>query len=131
MVIDEKYLDLLTEKKAFAHFVTLMEDGSPQVTPVWIDYDGEYVLVNTAKGRTKEKNLRTNKHVALSILDPDLSYRFLGIRGRVVEVTEEGADAHIDKMAKKYLGQDIYPNRGPGEVRVLVKIKPEHVFGMG
>jgi PPOX class probable F420-dependent enzyme len=131
MVIDEKFLDLLTEKKSFAHFVTLMEDGSPQVSPVWVDYDGEFVLVNTAKGRTKEKNLRTNKHVALSILDPDLSYRFLGIRGRVVEVTKEGADAHIDKLAKKYLGQDIYPNRAPGEVRVLVKIKPEHVYGMG
>jgi len=131
MNIDKKFLDLLTEKKAFAHFATLMADGSPQVTPVWIDYDGEYVLVNTAKGRTKEKNLRTHKQVALSILDPDLSYRFLGIRGRVVEVTEEGADAHINKLAKKYLGQDIYPNRRPGEVRVLVKIKPEHVFGMG
>lgn len=129
-VIPEKYLDLF-DKKAFAHLATLMPDGTPQVTPVWCDYDGTYVRVNSAKGRQKDKNLRRNKAVALSLQDPDNPYRYLEVRGRVAEITEEGADQHIDKLAKKYLGVDKYPGRQPGEVRVIYKVKPEHTTHMG
>ncbi|MCI0490737.1 MAG: PPOX class F420-dependent oxidoreductase [Blastocatellia bacterium] len=129
-VIPENYLDLF-EKKAFANLATVMPDGTPQVTPVWCDYDGTHVLVNSARGRRKDKNMESNPAVALSILDPDNPYRYLEVRGRVAEITEEGADEHIDKMAQKYLGQDKYPYRQPGEVRVLYKIKPERTSQMG
>jgi PPOX class probable F420-dependent enzyme len=128
--IPQSHSDLLN-KKAFASLATLNPDGTPQVTPVWCDFDGTNILVNTAKGRKKARNLERNRHVALAIIDPDNPYRYLGIQGRVVEMTEQGADAHIDKMAKKYLGQDKYPLRTPGEVRVLVKIAPEQVHTMG
>src|SRR5215470_14221021 len=129
-VIPEKYRDLF-EKKAFASLGTLMPDGRPQVTPVWCDFDGEYIIFNSAKGRQKDRNVRRDPRVALAIIDPDNPYRYLEIRGKVMEITEQGADAHIDKMAKKYLGQDKYPFRQPGEVRVLYKIKPEHTSMMG
>jgi PPOX class probable F420-dependent enzyme len=128
--IPEKYLDLF-QKKAFASLATLMPDGRPQVTPVWCDYDGTHVMVNTARGRVKDRNMRRDPRVSLAIMDPDNPYRYLEIRGRVVEATEAGADAHIDKMAKKYLGLDKYPNRQPGEVRVLYKIAPEGMSSMG
>src|ERR1039458_8322538 len=124
----EKYQDLFT-KKAFANLATLMPDDSPQVTPVWVDYDGTHVLVNTAKGRVKDKNMRSNPRVSLAISDPENPYRYGELRGKVVEFTESGADDHINKMAKKYLGQDVYPFRKPGEVRVLFKIKVEKVSG--
>jgi PPOX class probable F420-dependent enzyme len=127
--IPEKYRDLF-EKKAFAHLATLAADGSPQVTPVWIDYDGTHVRFNTAKGRVKAKNIARDPRVALAIQDPDNPYRYLQVRGRVVEVTEEGADQHIDALARRYLGQDRYPWRQPGEVRVMVKIRPERVQGL-
>ncbi len=128
--IPEKYRDLF-HKKAFASLGTLMPDGSPQVTPVWCDFDGRYVLVNSAKGRRKDRNMRRDTRVSLALIDPDNPYRYLEIRGRVAEVTEQGADAHIDRMAKKYLGKDKYPHRQPGEVRVLYKIEPEHFSSMG
>lgn len=130
IVIPENYRDLLT-KKAFAHLATVMPDGTPQVTPVWIDYDGTHVLINSARGRRKDKNIEANRAIAFSILDPDNPYRYLEIRGTVEEITEAGADRHIDTMAKKYIGADRYPWRKPGEVRVLYKIKPEHTSGMG
>ncbi len=123
--IPDKFRDLF-QKPAFANLATLMPDGRPQVTPVWIDYDGKRLLVNTAKGRVKDRNMRRDPRVSLSILDPENPYRYLEVRGKVSEVTENGADAHIDKMAKKYLGKDKYPFRKPGEVRVLFKITPEH-----
>ena len=129
--IPASHSDLLTTKQAFAHVATLNADGSPQVTPVWIDYDGTHVLVNTAKGRMKARNLAREPRVALSITDPDNSYRYLGIQGRVVEMTETGGDAHIDKMAKKYLGKDKYPFRQPGEVRVLATITPDKIHTNG
>ena len=113
--IPEDFRDLFS-KKAFANVATLMPDGSPQVTPVWCDYDGTYVLLNSAKGRIKDKNMRRNPRVALSILDPENPYRHLAIRGQVVDVTEEGADAHIDKLAKKYLS---------AENALLATIQPE------
>lgn len=128
--IPEKYRDLFT-KRAFASLATLMPDGRPQVTPVWCDVEGDKVIINTAKGRQKDRNLRRDPRVALAIIDPDNPYRYLEIRGRVVEITEDGADAHIDKMAKKYLGADKYPYRQSDEVRVMFKIQPEHTTMMG
>jgi PPOX class probable F420-dependent enzyme len=122
--IPETHLDLF-KKKAFAHLATLMPDGKPQSTPVWVDYDGKYVVINTAEGRQKDKNLQRDGRVALSITDPDNPYRYLEVRGRVAERTVAGADQHIDAMAKKYLGKDKYPYRQPGEVRVIYKVAPE------
>jgi PPOX class probable F420-dependent enzyme len=129
--IPDSHQDLLTQKAAFAHLGTVMGDGSPQVTPVWVDWDGTHLLVNTAKGRLKDKNMRDRKQVALDVSDPENPYRYLGVQGEVVEVTEDGAADHIDKMAKKYLGKDKYPFAQPGEVRVLYKIKPTKVHTMG
>lgn len=129
-VIPEQYLDLF-EKKAFANLATLMPNGTPQVTPVWLDYDGTHILVNSARGRRKDKNIERNPAVALSIQDPDNPYRYLEVRGHVEEITEDGADQHIDKMAKKYMGVDKYPYSQPSEKRVIYKIKPEHTSQMG
>ena len=129
-IIPENYKDLF-DKKAFANLATVMPDGSPQVTPVWVDYDGKHVLVNSARGRRKDKNMERNPAVALSILDPDNPYRYLEVRGRVVDITEEGADEHIDKMARKYMGVDTYPYKRPQDVRVLYKIEPVKVSFMG
>lgn len=125
-----KYKDLF-DKQIFAGLVTLMPDGSPQVTPVWIDYDGEYFLFNTAVGRQKDKNLQKDGRVALVLVDPDNPYRYLEVRGHVAERTQKGADDHINKLAKKYLNKDIYPFRQPGEQRVLYKVKPERFSSMG
>jgi PPOX class probable F420-dependent enzyme len=129
-VIPENFRDLF-QKKAFASLATLMPDGRPQVTPVWCDFDGTHVIVNSAKGRIKDRNMRRDPRVSLAIIDPDNPYRHLQVSGRIVEVTEKGADEHIDKMAKKYLGQDKYPYRQPGEVRVMYKIEPERASTMG
>lgn len=128
--IPQEFRDLLT-KKAFAHLATLMPDGSPQVTPVWFDFDGTHIRVNSAKGRVKDKNMRRNAKVALAIMDPDNAYRYLAMRGRVEDITEAGADGHIDSLAKKYLGKDRYPYRQTGEVRVIYRIRPERVSSMG
>ncbi len=128
--IPASHADLLT-KPAFANLATLNPDGSPQVTPVWVDFDGSHVIVNTARGRVKAKNLAREPRVALSIADPANPYRYLGIQGRVVEMTEKGGDAHIDKMAKKYLGKESYPGRKAGEVRIVVKIEPDKVHTNG
>ena len=128
-VIPEEYLDLF-DKKAFANLATLMEDGTPQVTPVWCDFDGTHVRVNSALGRQKDRNMRRDPRVSMSILDPDNSYRYLEVRGQVVEITEENAQDHIDKLAKKYLGEDKYPYSQPGEVRVVYKIEAKHTTSM-
>jgi len=129
--IPEEAIPLL-EGRHLAHVGTINVDGSPQVTPVWVDHDGDTVLFNTAKGRIKEKNLARDPRVSISIVDSDDPYQPLTIKGRAVELTEEGADAHIDLMAKRYLDEDVYPFRQPGEVRVLVRIEPEHVsYGLG
>ena len=128
--IPDKYRDLFN-KRAFASLGTLMPDGRPQVTPVWVDLDGDYVIFNSAKGRQKDRNVRRDPRVALAIIDPENPYRYLEIRGRVVEITEEGADANIDKLAKKYLGVDKYPYRQGNETRVIYKIQPEHTNMMG
>lgn len=128
--IPEKYRDLL-EKPTFGSLATLMPDGTPQVTPVWVGYDGANIIINTAKGRVKDRNMRANPNVAISLMDPENPYRYLEVRGKVAEITEEGADAHIDAQAKKYLGQDKYPFRQPGEVRVLFKVAPTRFSSMG
>ena len=125
--IPETALDLFSdEKKAFAFVATIMPDGTPQVTPVWIDYDGRHVLFNTAVGRVKERNMREHPKIAIAVLDPQNPYRYVQIRGRA-ELIEQGADAHIDKLAKKYLGVDKYPYRRPDEKRIIVRVTPEQV----
>jgi PPOX class probable F420-dependent enzyme len=128
--IPEQFKDLF-QQVAFANLATLMPDGRPQVTPVWFDLDGSNIRINTAKGRVKDRNMRRNKNVALAISDPDNPYRHLAIQGEVVDITEQGADAHIDALAKKYLGKGKYPFRQPGEVRVIYKIRPDRVEQMG
>ena len=128
-VIPEQLHDLFS-KKVFAHLATLMPDGRPQVTPVWCDFDGQHVRINTAINRQKDRNLRRDGRVAISLTDPENPYRYLEVRGTVAERTEQGADAHIDHLSQKYLGK-AYPFRQPGEQRVLYRIKPEHVTFMG
>ena len=128
--IPASHRDIL-EGKNFAHIATLMKDGSPQVTPVWIDVEGDLLLFNTADGRVKPRNLDRDGRVAISVHDQTNPYRYIQIRGTVEEKTYDGADAHIDKMAKKYMGVDSYPGRTPTERRVIYKIRPEHVQTMG
>jgi PPOX class probable F420-dependent enzyme len=128
--LPDKYVDLL-QKKAFANLSTLMPDGSPQVTPVWVDYDGKHVRVNSALGRVKDKNMRRDPRVSLAIQDPENPYRYVEIRGKVVDITQNGADEHINGLSQKYLGNPVYPGRKPGEVRVLYKIAPEKFSSMG
>ena len=118
VTVPTQFLDLLQEKKAFANLATTMPDGTPQVTPVWFDYEGGHLRVNSAKGRVKSRNMTEGAPVALSIMDPDNPYRYIQIRGRV---------AHIDSLAKKYLGKDKYPFAQPGEVRVTFEIDPAAV----
>lgn len=127
----EPYKDLLLEKKAFAHLATLMSDGTPHVTPMWFDFDGTHFRFNSARGRVKVRNMARSARVAFSIQDPDNAYRYVTVRGRVVDEREPGADAHINALAKKYIGQDPYPWRKPGEVRVMYTVVPERVSGMG
>jgi PPOX class probable F420-dependent enzyme len=128
--IPEKYMDILTSKKSFAHLATLMKDGSPQVTPVWFDLTNGVIRVNTARGRVKDRNLKVGSRVALSISDPDNPYRYVQVRGKVTKETEEGADAHIDSLAKKYMGVDSYPYRNAAEKRVIYYIEPTSGQGM-
>ena len=131
VAIPDQFLDLLKQKKAFASLATVMPDGTPQVTPVWFDYNDGTFRVNTAKGRVKASNMQEGAPVALVIIDPDNSYRYIQVRGRVRHTTEQGADAHIDSLAKKYLGKDKYPYSRPGEVRLLVEIEPTSVSVLG
>jgi PPOX class probable F420-dependent enzyme len=129
MKIPDAFKDIL-QKKAFVHLATRMSDGSPQASPVWVDTDGDYILVNSAKGRLKDRNIRADPRVALSVTDPDNPYRALMLRGKVIKITEEGAEDHIDKMAQKYLGEERYPYRVPGEVRVVYYIELTKVATM-
>jgi len=129
--IPAKYLDLLNQKPALANLATIQPDGSPQVTPVWFDYTGGKLRVNTAKGRVKARNLSVGARVALSIVDPDNDYRYIQIRGTVSSETTEGAKAHIDSLAKKYLGKDVYPWHNDKDVRVMYEITPTAAQAMG
>ena len=128
--IPEKYLDLLSwEKKAFAHLSLVLNDGSPHVTPVWFDYDGEHMILNSAVGRVKDKVLRRSGVAAVAISDPDNPYRYMQIRGRVDEITEKGARAMIDRLSQKYTGKPYQWYEG--ETRVTYKVLPEFVSTMG
>ena len=129
--IPDNFRDLLEQKKAFANVATVKTDGSPQVTPVWFDYVGGHIRVNTAKGRVKARTMKPGAKVAMAIMDPDDAYRYIQVRGHVARVTEDGADAHINSLAKKYLGKDKYPFRQPGEQRLTIEIAPEAVQTMG
>ena len=121
--VPETHKDLLTdEKKAFLFLATTLKDGTPQVTPVWFNTDGEYILINSAAGRLKDRNMRARPDIALCIFDSADPYRYLQIRGRVVEFTTDGADDHIDRLSFKYRGTEKYGNRKPGEQRVTYKI---------
>jgi PPOX class probable F420-dependent enzyme len=120
----------LLDEKNFAFLATLMKDGSPQVSPVWIDLDKDTntILVNTAEGRIKQKNVLRDPRVAISIVNQNNPYEMVTIRGKVIEQVSQGADEHIDKLAKKYLGVDKYPLRSPNEKRVILRVKPVKVF---
>jgi PPOX class probable F420-dependent enzyme len=128
MKLDKFVYELCTEGKNFAALSTLMPDGSPQVSVVWVDSDGEYILINTADGRLKPENMRRDGRVAVSIFDSGNPYRQAMVRGKAEEDKNIDAEKHVDTMAMKYLGVDKYPYRGPGETRVVFRIKPEHVF---
>jgi PPOX class probable F420-dependent enzyme len=117
----------ILRKKSFANLATVMKDGSPHVTPVWVDVEGDEIVVNTAEGRLKPEHMRRDPRVALSVPDPDDPYKALVVHGVVVGMSHEDADDHIDAMAKKYLDRDSYPFREPGEERVKVRIEPERV----
>ena len=121
----------LLEAPNFVHVSTLREDGSIHTIPIWVDTDGETVLLNTAEGRSWPKNLRRNGTVTLTVLNMENPYEYLTVTGSVAEDTHEGADAHIDKMAKKYLDKDSYPFRQDGEQRVIFRIRPERVHRHG
>ncbi len=119
----------MLEGKNFVYLATVNPDGTPQVTPTWVDTDGKFILVNTAIGRVKQRNVKKNPNVALAITDQNNPYNLVVIRGKVVDqLTGRVAEEHIDKMSKKYRGIDKYPNRSPGEQRVILKIEPTRVI---
>jgi PPOX class probable F420-dependent enzyme len=118
----------LFEKPILANLATIMPDGTPQVTPVWVDYDGEYILINTAKSRQKALNMGRQPKVGLDMVDTANPWHWLSVRGKVVEITEEGALEHIDKLSKKYTGNDKYGAHQPGDVRVICKISTDRVI---
>jgi PPOX class probable F420-dependent enzyme len=128
-----KHGDCFTKnaRSAFAYLATVMKDGSPQATPIWFNTDGVHILINSAEGRVKDRNMRRNPHVALAIADPKNPYRYVQIRGRIVEITAEGGDAHIDALAGKYTGTPHYMGHRPGEKRITYKILGEHDTSMG
>jgi PPOX class probable F420-dependent enzyme len=126
----DKYLDLL-EGKQLIVMATVSEDGSPQTSPVWFHYKDDVIWINSAKGRLKDRNLRARPVFSGTIVDPGNSYRYVEVRGEVFEITEEGADDHIDFLAKRYMGVDRYPYHSDKETRVIYKIRPTHITGMG
>lgn len=126
--ISETYLDLLKdETKAFGCLATLMKDGSPQLTPIWFNTDGKHIIINTSRGTVKERNIRRDRRVAFVIADPKNPYRYIQIRGNVVEILTDGAREHINALAKKYTGADQYAGLSSAEVRVMIKILPKSV----
>ena len=125
--IPEKTRDLF-EKPIVCALATLMADGQPQVTPVWCDYDGQYVRINTARGRQKDRNMTKRAKVTVLLIDPQNAYHWVEVRGHIVEVTENGAREHIDQLARKYTGKN-YVYQQPDQVRVMYKIEPDKVNG--
>ena len=129
--LDNPSIRSLFENKNFAFVATSMKDGSPQITPTWVDVEDNLILINTALGRLKQKNLKRDPRIAVAVADNNNPYEMVTVRGEVIEqVTGEAAEIHIDKLAKKYIDKDKYPGRTPGERRVLLKIKPTKVFHM-
>jgi PPOX class probable F420-dependent enzyme len=124
-------LQKLLREPAHCQLVTLMPDGSPQITQVWVDTDGEHILINTPEGRQKTRNVRRDPRVAVNVVDPNNAWRIAMIRGHAVDITTEDSDQFIDRLAHKYLGVDSYPFRRPDEVRVTLKIVPEHINEIG
>ena len=129
LALNERQQQLLTEPN-LAHVVTLMKDGAPQSTPVWVDYADGHVLINTAEGRQKARNLARDPRIALSVVDRNRQGNYVEIRGRVVEVTQIGADEHYAYLARKYFGPDAKPRLTPVEQRIMVRIEPLYVGGM-
>ncbi len=125
----KEVIDLFRGKN-FAFVATLSKDGSPQITPTWIDIEDGIILINTAEGRAKHKNVSRDSRVAISIVDQNNPYNMVTVRGKVIEQTGVGADEHVDKLAKKYLGVDKYPFRSPSEKRIILKVRPENIFHM-
>jgi len=130
MTVPDEYTDIV-EKKAFWHIATIGPDGSPQSSPVWAGWDGTHLRLSLTRGRRKFHNLKANPNVAASATDPDNPYRYLEIRGRVVDVEDDSSLAFINSMAKKYMGLDEYPYHQPGDERVVMVIEPTHTSHMG
>jgi PPOX class probable F420-dependent enzyme len=128
--LSEKHRKLVTDKN-FGHIATINEDGSPQVSPVWIDLDGSHLIVNSERTRRKVRNLMRDPRVAISIMNAANPYQYVEIRGKAVEITEAGGFEGIDRLSAKYTGQEKYQGNAPGDVRVVIRIEPEHVTGMG
>jgi PPOX class probable F420-dependent enzyme len=129
-VLSEKARALIA-RPVLASLATLNPDGSPQITPLWVDRDGDDVVFNTAEGRKKARNLERDSRVAVTVIDPDDAYNVVAFQGTVTDVSTEGADAHIDFLAKKYLGVDSYPARREGEVRIRVTVRTDHIAMQG
>jgi PPOX class probable F420-dependent enzyme len=121
----------LLREPAYCQLATLMPDGSPQLTQTWVDTDGEHILINTFEGSQKVRNVRRDPRVAVNVVDPTRAWRIANVRGLVVEVTTEGADRHIDLLARKYLGAETYPFRRPDQVRIILKITAEKINQIG
>ena len=129
--LDDPNIRKLFESKNFVFLSSLMKDGSPQVTPTWVDIENGNILINTAIGRIKQKNISRDPRVALSTVDQNNQYEMVTVRGKVIEqITGDVAEKHIDKLSKKYIGKDKFPRRSKGEERVILKIKPEKIFHM-
>jgi PPOX class probable F420-dependent enzyme len=131
-LIPSSHEDLLADDtRAIGYLATIMSDGSAQVTPVWFNTDGKYILINSAKGRVKDRNMRARPKVALAISDPKNPYRYLQVRGEIVEITDVGGEDHINALAGKYLGDPIFKDLNPDDIRVTYKLNPTSVTTMG
>ena len=129
MKLNDDQIKVLKDKN-FAFLGTIMKDGRPQVSPVWIDFDGSHIIVNSEEKRAKVRNIKRDPRVSVSVANAENPYQYFEFRGKVTDTTKDGASDHIDQMAKKYLGQDKYPFNRPGDVRVIIKIDPQEVAGM-
>ena len=130
--IPESHIDLISDEvRSYAYLATSMPDGSPQVTPVWFNTDGENVLLNSVKGRVKDRNMRARPQIAMAIHLQGQPYRYLQLRGKIVEITEDGARQHINTLSQKYRGNPDYKLNDPNEIRVIYKLLPESIQVMG
>jgi PPOX class probable F420-dependent enzyme len=131
-LIPDTHIDLLEDKtRAYGFLATVMRDGSPQVTPVWFNTKDDFILINSAKGRVKDRNMRRRSHVAMVIQDPQNSMRYVQVRGQIVEITEEGAREHINTLAGKYTGNAFFKLNDPNQVRLIYSLRPEKIHVMG